>query len=274
MQKKITTHMPRPNPTPEPEWAVLDHLPMVRFLARRIHGRLPRHIDVEDLYSAGVVGLLEAFAKFNPAKSVRFASFASFRVRGAILDSLRVVDWAPRGMRRKGRVVQEAIRTLTSRLRQEPAEDEVAAELKTSLPAYQKLLGDLDGLEIGSLHRTRTDGSGDEELVYVPARPEDDPLFRCMRSDLVERLSKAIEDLSEQERLVTTLYYYEELTRKEIGLALGLDANRISQIRASAVMHLRSALSDLSLQANPNRVPLASRTVTTPEFDLLAKSAA
>jgi RNA polymerase sigma factor FliA len=255
MLKQITTHMPRPNPIPEPEHALLQHLPMVRYLARRIHRGLPRNVDFDDLYSAGVVGLMEAFAKFDPEKSVLFASYASFRVRGAIMDSLRVVDWAPRQLRHKGRLVQEAVRTLTSRLRHAPAEDEVAAELKTSLPVYQKLLGDLDGLEIGSLHRKRADDSGEEVLVYVPGRPEDDPLFRCLRTDMLERLTKAIDDLPEQERLVTTLYYYEELTRNEIAVVLGLDGSRISQIRASAVIHLRSALTSV---APPDKLSLVS----------------
>src|ERR1700678_3616676 len=193
MHRRITTHLPQPNPAPEPEHSLLEHLPMVRFLARRIHGRLPKNVEIDDLFSAGMVGLMEASAKFNPEKGIKFASFASFRVRGAILDSLRISDWAPRQLRQRGRVVQEVIRTLTMRFKRAPLEDEVAAELKTSLHTYQKLLADLHGLEIGTLHRVREDGSGDEELVYIPGPPEDDPLFRSMRGEIKHRMTEAIE---------------------------------------------------------------------------------
>lgn len=232
--------------TSEEEQALLEHLPIVRFLARRIHERLPQHVDIEDLYSAGVVGLMDAFAKFDPAKKVQFRSYAQFRIRGAILDSLRTLDWSPRELRRKGRNVEEAIRTLTTRLGHAPAELEVAAELGVSLDSYQQLLGSLKGLEIGTLHTERNEDSGDEELAYIPGKPDDDPLFRCLRGEMEERLTGAIQELPERERLVMTLYYYEEMTMREIGIALGVVESRVSQIHASAVLHLRSSLADVS----------------------------
>ena len=131
--------------TAEQERVLLEHLPVVRFLARRIHERLPQHVDIEDLVSAGVVGLMDAFAKFDPDKKVQFRSYAQFRIRGAILDSLRTLDWSPRELRRKGRAVEEAIRVLTARLGRPPGEGEVAAEMGLSLEEYQQLLGDLKG---------------------------------------------------------------------------------------------------------------------------------
>jgi RNA polymerase sigma factor for flagellar operon FliA len=221
-------------------------LPIVRFLARRIHERLPQHVDIEDLVSAGVVGLMDAFSKFDPTKQVQFRSYAQFRIRGAILDSLRTLDWSPRELRRKGRAVEEAIRVLTQRLHRAPAEPEVAAEMTLSLEEYQQLLGDLKGLEIGTLHMERNEDSGEEELAYIPGSPEDDPLFRCLKGELKDRLSEAIANLPDRERLVMTLYYYEELTMREIGLALGVVESRVSQVHASAVVHLRAALKDLS----------------------------
>ena len=115
--------------TTEQERVLLEHLPIVRFLARRIHERLPQHVDIEDLVSAGVVGLMDAFAKFDPTKKVQFRSYAQFRIRGAILDSLRTLDWSPRELRRKGRAVEEAIRVMTSRLGRAPGENEIAAEM-------------------------------------------------------------------------------------------------------------------------------------------------
>jgi RNA polymerase sigma factor for flagellar operon FliA len=235
-----------PRLTSEEERVLLEHLPIVRFLARRIHERLPQHVDIEDLVSAGVVGLMDAFSKFDPNKKVQFRSYAQFRIRGAILDSLRTLDWSPRELRRKGRAVEEAIRTLTQKLGRAPVEPEVAAELGFELEEYQTLLGDLKGLEIGTLHVERSEDSGEEELAYIPGRPDEDPLFRCLRGEMEERLTDAISELPDRERLVMTLYYYEEMTMREIGLALGVVESRVSQIHASAVVHLRAALRDLA----------------------------
>jgi RNA polymerase sigma factor for flagellar operon FliA len=236
--------------TGEQERVLLEHLPIVRFLARRIHERLPQHVDIEDLVSAGVVGLMDAFSKFDPGKKVQFRSYAQFRIRGAILDSLRTLDWSPRELRRKGRAVEEAIRSLTARMGHAPGEGEVAAEMALGLEEYQQLLGDLKGLEIGTLHMERNEDSGEEELAYVPGNPEDDPLFHCLRGELEERLSDAITNLPDRERLVMSLYYYEEMTMREIGLALGVVESRVSQMHASAVVHLRSALKDLAARGS------------------------
>jgi RNA polymerase sigma factor for flagellar operon FliA len=232
--------------TSEQERVLLEHLPIVRFLARRIHERLPQHVDIEDLVSAGVVGLMDAFSKFDPGKKVQFRSYAQFRIRGAILDSLRTLDWSPRELRRKGRAVEEAIRVLMARMGHAPDEAEVAAELDLELDEYQQLLGDLKGLEIGTLHLERNEDSGEEELAYIPGRPEEDPLFCCLRGELEERLAEAIQNLPDRERLVMSLYYYEEMTMHEIGLALGVVESRVSQVHASAVVHLRGALKDLA----------------------------
>ena len=209
---------------------MIEHLPIVRFLARRIHERLPQHVDIEDLVSAGVLGLMDAFTKFDPEKKVQFRSYAQFRIRGAILDSLRTLDWSPRDLRRKGRAVEEAIRTVTARHGRAATEIEIAAELNLTLAAYQQLLGELKGLDIGTLHMERSEDSGEEELAYIPNRPDEDPLFRCLRGEMRQRLTDAITELPERERLVMTLYYYEEMTMKEIGLTLGVVESRVSQI--------------------------------------------
>ncbi len=226
----------------EREALLLAHLPVVRYIARRIHERLPQHVEIEDLVSAGMVGLLDAFNKFDARKNVQFRSYAQFRVRGAILDSLRTLDWGPRELRRKGRAIEEAMHALTARLGRTPLENEIAAEMGISLIDYQQLLGDLKGLEIGSLNVEHTEDSGDEELAYIPNSPEEDPLFRCLKGEMRERLATAIGELPEKERLVLTLYYYEEMTMKEIGLTLSVVESRISQIHSSAVLHLRSKL--------------------------------
>ena len=221
---------------------VVEHLPLVRLIARRIHERLPQHVLVEDLYSAGVVGLIDASRKFDPSKDAKFSTYAQFRIRGAILDNLRSLDWAPRELRLKGRAIEEAIQRLTARLERSPDEAEIAKELGTGLADYHSLLGELKRLEIGSLHEQRWKDSDEEELAYLPSAPEDDPLFRCLAGEMQQRLIDAIDALPERERLVLTLYYYEELTMKEIALALNVAASRASQLHASAVLHLRSGM--------------------------------
>jgi RNA polymerase sigma factor for flagellar operon FliA len=221
---------------------MVEHLPIVRFIARRIHERLPQHVPIEDLYSAGVVGLLDAFGKFDLSKQVKFLSYAQFRIRGAILDSLRTLDWSPRELRRKGRAVEQAIQALIGQFHRSPTDSEIAQKLDIPLLAFQQLLGDLKGLEIGNLHAVRSAGSEEEDLIIL-ARPEDDPLFCYLNGETRDRLTKAINELPERERLVMSLYYYEETTMKEIGLIFGVVESRVSQIHASAVLHLRARLS-------------------------------
>ncbi len=247
---------------------------MVRFEAKRILKRLPQHMEIEDLLSAGVLGLVEAAARFDPAQKITFASFARFRVRGAILDSLPTLDWAPRSLRRNGRAIQEAIRALSARLGRAPSEDEIAAELSISLDAYQKLLGELKGLEIGTLQTERDEDSADDEPIDVPTRPEDDPLFRCLRGEIEKRLTEAIEGLPERERLIITLYYYEELNLREIGQALGKGEGRIHQIRNSAVLHLNAALADFSRKGSWMSTLIRGGSAKTAGYTLQSVAAA
>lgn len=235
------------------EEEVAAHLSMVRFLARRIHERLPSHVELDELIGAGVLGLMDAYKKFDPQKKVKFRSYAQFRVKGAILDSLRTLDWGPRDLRRKAREIEAAIQRLTGRVGRSPSEVEVAAELKMTLVDYQHVLGDLKSLEVGTLNVERSEDSGEEELAYIPNRTEDDPLFQCLRGEMHARLTDAIENLPERERLVMNLYYFEELTMKEIGLVLGVVESRISQVHASAVLHLRAAL-QVFRPASANRI--------------------
>ncbi len=233
----------------EREQLLMDNLPTVRFIARRIHERLPQHVELEELISAGMLGLLDACQKFDTKKNVQFKSYAQFRIRGAILDSLRTLDWSPRELRRKGRMVEEAIRSVTARRGRAAQEPEIAEELNMSLVEYQQLLGELKGLEIGSLNAERSEDTGEEEMAFIPNSPEEDPLFRCLKGEMRQYLIDAIESLPEKERLVVTLYYYEELTMKEIGLTLGVVESRISQIHSSAVLHLRASLQALGSKA-------------------------
>jgi RNA polymerase sigma factor for flagellar operon FliA len=247
---------------PERDRLLLEHLPSVRYIAHRIHERLPQHVELDDLISSGIVGLIDAFNKFDHTKQVQFKSYAQFRIRGAILDSLRVLDWSPRELRRKGRAVQEATQTMTRNLRRTPTETEVAREMNLGIHEYQLLLGQLKGLEIGSLNLEHNDDSGEDQLAYIAGSPEDDPLFRCLQGEMRQLLVDAIEELPEKERMVLTLYYYEELTMKEIGLTLGVVESRVSQIHSAAVVRLRGSLHGMQKTQKPTAVRRMRSTPT------------
>src|SRR5215813_3536196 len=206
----------------ERERILMEQLPQVRYLARRIHERLPRHVPLEDLVHAGVVGLIDALNKFDHSKHVQLGSYAKFRIRGAILDSLREMDWGPRDLRRKARQVEDAHNKLRSELARMPTEPELAAELRMDLPSFQHLLSEIDRLEVGSLRiESPTDGRIEDLCEYLPDDSEDTPLLSCLRSEMRELLAHAIAELPEKERQVLTLYYYyEELTMKEVGSVL------------------------------------------------------
>jgi RNA polymerase sigma factor FliA len=231
----------------ERERLLLEQLPQVRYIARRIHTRLPRHVPFEDLVHAGVVGLIDALHKYDQGKHVQFGSYAKFRIRGAILDSLREMDWSPRDLRRKARGIEEANNTLRSRLGRNPSETEVAAELGVDLHGLQMLLGEIDGLEVGSLRvQSPRDGKEEDLCEYLPDDPEETPLLLYLRSEMKGLLTRAIDELPEKERQVLALYYFEELTMKEVGAVLGVGESRVSQIHTMAVVRLRARLTELT----------------------------
>ena len=229
-------------PAGEREQILLEHMPLVRMVAYRMLERLPQSVEFDDLVSAGAVGLIDAYNKFNPTKQVLFRSYAAVRIRGAILDSLRGMDWAPREIRRKAREIEETTQRLTQRMGRKPQQNEVAAEMGMAFASFQQLLQTMKGLEIGSLQAPHRDGSAEEEMVYVEANPEDDPLRRCMRSERAAKLSAVVAELPEREQRVLQMYYVEEMTLKEIGLVLGLVESRVSQIRTAVLEVLRARM--------------------------------
>ncbi|MHB1958291.1 MAG: sigma-70 family RNA polymerase sigma factor [Acidobacteriaceae bacterium] len=171
------------------EQVLLEHLPLVRMAAYRILERLPQQVEFDDLVSAGVMGLIDAYNKFDPSKKVLFRSYAAVRIREAILDSLRGMDWAPRELRRKAREIEETTQRLIQRMGRKPQQSEVAAELGMAFASFQKLPTTVKGLEIGSLQGLSSGGPAEEEMVYVEADPEDNPLRRYMRSERAANLS-------------------------------------------------------------------------------------
>ena len=240
----------------ERERLLMEQLPQVRYIARRIHERLPRHVPFEDLVHAGVVGLIDALQKYDRNKHVQFGSYAKFRIRGAILDSLREMDWSPRDLRRKARQLEEAHNRLCAVLGRNPSESELAAEVGLDLHGLQLLLGEIDGLEVGSLRMiSPRDGVEEDLCEYLPNDPEDTPLLLCLRSEMKELLTRAIAELPEKERQVLALYYFEELTMKEVGAVLGVGESRVSQIHSMAVIRLRARLAELSNLPPPPSCP-------------------
>jgi RNA polymerase sigma factor FliA len=226
---------------------LMEQLPQVRYIARRIHERLPRHVPFEDLVHAGVLGLIDALNKFDLSKHVQFSSYAKFRIRGAILDSLRELDWSPRELRRKGRLVDSTYFELSGKLGRAPNENEIAQEMGIGLSELQSLLAELDGLELGSLRvESPRDGKEEDLTDYVPSKPEETPFFQCLRSEMKQLLANAISELPEKEQRVLALYYYEELTMKEVGAALGIGESRVSQIHSLAMVRLRTRLNFLN----------------------------
>jgi RNA polymerase sigma factor for flagellar operon FliA len=243
---------PQSNYTPPPldeevrNRILLEQMPQVRYIARHIHDRLPQHVPMEDLVHAGVLGLMDALTKYDEARQVQFKTYAKFRIRGAILDSLRELDWSPRDLRRKARLIEVANARLSHELGRTPTEQEIAAELGLTLESFQHLIGELEGLDLGNFHVEGTDKDHDDDLCeYLPGNPEESPYYLTMKSELRQFLIRAVEELSEKEQQVLSLYYYEELTMKETGAVLGVGESRVSQIHSLALLRLRTRLQTL-----------------------------
>jgi RNA polymerase sigma factor for flagellar operon FliA len=225
---------------------VLGQLQEVQFIARRIHERLPQSVPFEDLVHAGIIGLLGAARKFDRSKNVQFKSYAQFRIRGAIIDSLRSLDHASRRTRTRGRKLDEATTHLSLRLGRKPTEDEIAVELGVSLAALRKLTRTLDSLETVSQQVPQgVDRTETHDLIEsAPAAPEDSPFARYVRAEMQQYLAQAIRELSDREQQVVSLYYVEQLTMQEIATILDVRESRISQIHCAALGKLREFLED------------------------------
>ena len=227
------------------ETQLMEYLPLVKYIAGRIAIGLPRSVELDDLINAGVVGLIEAYNNFDPGKGVKFESYASMRIRGSILDELRAVDWAPRSTRAKSRQMGRAIASLENRLGRSPTDQEIAENLDISLDDLYKLLDDLSSTTLLSLDEL-TYGSDDDKPVplmdTLQSADRTDALGDLEREEMRNLLVDSIGLLSDQERLVVALYYYEELTLKEIGQVMELSESRVSQIHTKAVLSLRAKL--------------------------------
>jgi RNA polymerase sigma factor for flagellar operon FliA len=224
----------------ERDKAVMEHSDLVRYVAFRLISRLPDHIAVEDLISAGVLGLMDAIEKYDSCQGIPFEYYAKIRIKGAMLDEIRSMDWVPRSLRQKSSLVEKACVNLEQRLGRDPTEEETAAELNLDMDEFHKLLDEIKGISflpenIHDFVRENREShafcSGSEELFDATYREE-----------IRVHLAQAIAGLAEKEQLVLSLYYYEELTMKEIGAVLGYTESRISQIHTKAVLKLKTRL--------------------------------
>ncbi len=218
------------------------YLPLVKYNGERIWARLPEGVELDDLISAGVFGLMDAIDAFDLSRGVKFETYCVPRIRGAMLDELRTMDWVPRLVRSKASRLNEAMKTLEARFGRQPSEVELAHELAISVPELEKMVLDANAVNLISLNKKwyETDSYKDvREIDILEDKKGEDPTKRIQKNDLMRLVTKG---LNRNERLIIILYYYEELTMKEIGATLDLSESRVSQMHSSIVQRLQSQL--------------------------------
>jgi len=214
------------------------YLSLVHYLAHRLVSFSTPTLDKEDLYSAGVIGLLEAIERFDLEKNVEFKSYASLRIKGAIIDEIRRFDWVPRSVRKKSKLLDSTVHLLFSKLNRMPTDEEIAEEMEMSVDEYYQLTDSIGPLFLFSLDTTIDTESGETTYAENIVDPYDEEV-ESSRDAIKENIKNGIQNLPEKERLVVTLYYYENLNLKEIGAVLGVSESRVSQIHSSAISKLR-----------------------------------
>lgn len=226
---------------------VEQYSPLIKYLANRLAARLPDHINRDDLISSGVMGLIDAVDKFDPGRAILFKTYAEFRIKGAMLDELRTLDWVPRSIRKKSSQIEKVWQALERELGRPPEDEEAAEAMELSVPDYLKLLSEVRTINILDLDAFKSvDKSGASESRNIHDILADDNALNALsalaQSEVSQVLAQAIDDLSEKERLVITLYYHEELTMKEIGLVMDYTESRISQLHTKSLLRLRLKL--------------------------------
>src|SRR5215207_6170778 len=222
------------------ERLVLAYAPLVKYVAGRMSSGLPAHVEEADLISYGLLGLISAIERFEPAREIRFETFAITRIKGSIIDELRSLDWVPRSVRAKAREIERANAKLEHKLQRAPTDEEMANELDMSMDEFQDALIQISNSTIAALDElwTVSDASGDQisllDTIHDPDAP--DPEKMVDASELKDRVAEAIARLPEREKLVIALYYYENLTLREIGEVLGVTESRVSQLHTKAVL--------------------------------------
>ncbi len=229
----------------ERERLILEYSPLIRYVAGRIAMRLPSHLPLEDLISAGVLGLIDAVDKYDPSRNAQFKTYAEYRIRGAILDELRAMDWVPRSVRRKSQLMEQTFNALTQELGREPDEEEMAAALGVDLEGYFRMVDETSGVGLFSIVDSEANAARFVPGTLVESALKGDgqsPEEALDKEEIKKVIAQAIEKLPQKEQFVISLYYYDELTMKEIGHVLQYTESRICQIHSKAMMKLRAKL--------------------------------
>ncbi len=230
------------------ERLVLAYSPLVKYVAGRMASGLPSHVDEGDLISYGLLGLIKAVERFDPGRQIKFETFAITRIKGQIIDELRSLDWVPRSVRAKARDIERANSALEHKLQRAPTDHEMAEKLGVSLEDFHSSLVQISNSSVVALDElwTLSDSSGDQVSLLDTIQDHDaiDPVSAMSQSEIKDRLSEAIERLPDREKLVVALYYYENLTLREIGEVLGVTESRVSQLHTKAILRLKSRLED------------------------------
>ncbi|MGB0621164.1 MAG: FliA/WhiG family RNA polymerase sigma factor [Myxococcota bacterium] len=231
------------------EQVVLEHEPLIRYIVNRLAVRLPNHIDLDDLYSVGAIGLMDAIEKFDPGKGCKFKTYAEFRIKGAVLDQLRSLDWVPRSVRQKGRKLDQAYSEVEQRLGRAASEDEVADSLGLEIDKFHTMVNQVRGISLVNLEEVRgTNADGDTAGTFADVVEDvtaENPFASLKSTETKHVISDTIDSLPEKERLVISLYYYEDLNMKEIGNILGITESRVCQIHTKATSRLSGKLRGL-----------------------------
>jgi RNA polymerase sigma factor for flagellar operon FliA len=247
--RKYKTH----NDTASQQELIVEYAPLVKYVAGRVAISLPPTVELDDLISYGIFGLIDSIERFDPDRGVKFETYAIVRIRGAIIDGLRSFDWVPRSVRTKAKRLEEAYSQLERQLNRTPTDEELSESLNMTIQQFHDALQEVSATTLTSLDDLWFSEGGGEDSLRVMDTVEDrrsvDPITEVEMEEKKLLLAKAIDQLGERERLVITLYYYEGLTLKEIGAVLGVSESRICQIHGQAIIHLRSRL-------NPHRTAM------------------
>jgi RNA polymerase sigma factor for flagellar operon FliA len=235
---------------------ILTYAPLVKYVAGRLGSGLPAHVDENDLVSYGLLGLIGAIERFDPDRDIKFETYAIARIKGSIIDELRAMDWVPRSVRSRARDIERAIGELERKLMRAPTDEEIAEKLGVSTDDLNESLSEIGRSSIAALDElwTISSGGGGDQVALIDTIEDTtgpEPQSELAATELKEALGEAIARLPEREKLVVTLYYYEELTLREIGEVLGVTESRVSQLHTKAILRLKARLA-----GSPAREPL------------------
>lgn len=223
---------------------IMKYASFVKYVAGRVAVNLPNNVEFDDLVSYGILGLIDAIDKYDPERNVKFKTYAKTRIRGAIFDELRILDWTPRSIRQKARKLEKAYAKLEGKLGRDATDEEIAEFLKIDIAELHKLFDETKKSLLLSLDEIfYDDEEGSSRFDFIEDQKSDNPQLKVEETEAKQILADAIGKLSDRERMVVTLYYYEDLTSKEIGKILGVSDSRISQLHTKAILRLRGRLS-------------------------------